>query len=635
VSPFDSLIALAWSDICFLFYTSLIKPDHPHRGILCLSKNNIMAKSVAEFTIERLSEWGIKRIYGYPGDGINGLIGALRTADGKIDFIQVRHEENAAFMATAHAKFTGEVGVCMATSGPGAIHLLNGLYDAKMDHQPVVAIIGQQARAAMGGSYQQEVDLISLYKDVAGYVQMAIEPSQTRHLIDRAMRNALAKKTVSCIIFPNDLQEINYEEPARHHGTIHSSIGYNSPRILPKEEDLQRAAKILNAGEKVAILVGAGAKGAEDEVMRVAELLGAGVAKALLGRAVLPDDLPYVTGSIGLLGTKPSWDMMTECDTLLMIGSGFPYSEFLPKEGQARGVQIDIDGTMLGIRYPMDVHLQGDSKETLKALIPLLQRKDSRSWREKLEKEIDRWWRVLDAKAHSSAKPINPQYVYWELSKRLPDNCILSADSGSTAAWFARDLKIRKGMMASLSGNLATMCPGMPYTIAAKFAYPDRMPIGLIGDGAMQMLGINEMITISKYWKRWQDPRLMILVLNNRDLNMVSWEQRAMVGDPKFDASQDIPDFPYAEYAKMLGLEGIKVEDSEDVPGALDKAFAARKPFLFEAVTDPSVPMMPPHISFDEIKKFSKSILFGGDSDAKDIIKQTYKEVVDEYFPGK
>jgi len=594
-----------------------------------------MAKSVAEFTIDRLVEWGVRRIYGYPGDGINGLMGALRKNENRIEFIQVRHEENAAFMATGHAKFTDEPGVCMATSGPGAIHLLNGLYDAKMDHQPVVAIVGQQAMASMGGSYQQEVDLISLFKDVAGYVQMAIQPSQARHLIDRAFRNALSNRTVSCVIFPNDLQEMKYTEPARHHGTIHSSVGFNSPRVLPKEQDLERAAKILNEGERVAILIGAGAKGAEAEVMQVAELLGAGVAKALLGRAVLPDDLPYVTGSIGLLGTKPSWDMMSECDTLLMIGSGFPYSEYLPKEGQARGVQIDIDATMLGIRYPMDVHLVGDSRETLRALIPLLKRKEERHWRKRLEEEIDRWWRVLDAKAHNSAKPINPQYVFWELSKRLPDNCILSADSGSTAAWFARDLKIRKGMMASLSGNLATMCPGMPYTIAAKFAYPDRMPIGLIGDGAMQMLGINEMITIAKYWKRWKDPRLMILVLNNHDLNMVSWEQRAMVGDPKFDASQDIPDFHYAEYAKMLGLEGIKIEEPENVASALDEAFARSKPVLVEAVTDPAVPMMPPHISFDQIRKFSKSILFGGDADAKDIIKQTYKEVVDEYFPGK
>src|ERR1051326_2377089 len=591
-----------------------------------------MAKSVAEFTIDRLSEWGIKRIYGYPGDGINGFMGALRSAQDKIDFIQVRHEENAALMATAHEKFTGEAGVCMATSGPGAIHLLNGLYDAKMDHQPVVAIVGQQAMACIGGSYQQEVDLISLFKDVAGYVQMAIEPSQARHLVDRAFRHSLSKRTVSCIIFPNDLQEMKYEEPARHHGTIHSSIGYNRPRILPTDEDLQRAATILNNGEKVAILVGAGAKGAEDEVIKVAELLQAGVAKALLGKAVLPDDLPYVTGSIGLLGTKPSWDLMTECDTLLMIGSGFPYSEYLPKEGQAKGVQIDIDGTMLGIRYPMDVHLQGDSKETLRALIPFLKQKEDKSWREKLEKEIDRWWRVLDAKAHNEAKPLNPQYVYWELSKRLPDNCILSADSGSTAAWFARDLKIRRGMMASLSGNLATMCPGMPHTIAAKFVYPDRVVIATVGDGAMLMNGINEVITIAHYWKKWSDPRLIIMVLANRDLNQVTWEERVMAGDPRYPCSQTVPQFEFARYAQMLGLIGIRVDKPEQIADAWDQALSATRPVILEVITDPEVPTLPPHITFDEAKKFMESML-AGDPHLGHIIKQTFKEAVQGILP--
>ena len=593
-----------------------------------------MAKTVADYTIKRISEWGIKRIFGFPGDGINGFMGALNRADGAIDFVQVRHEEMAAFMACAHAKFTGEVGVCMATSGPGAIHLLNGLYDAKMDHQPVVAIVGQQARQALGGHYQQEVDLISLFKDVAGeYVHMCSDPMQTRHLIDRAFRIAMAERCVTCLIFPNDVQEVEVEEPARAHGTIHSGIGYQKPSVIPKAEDLQRAADILNAGKKVAMLVGAGAMEAADEVIEVAQLLGAGVAKALLGKAVLPDDLPFVTGSIGLLGTKPSWDLMTDCDTLLMVGSSFPYSEYLPKEGQAKGVQVDLDGKMLSIRYPMDVCLQGDSKETLKALIPLLKRKEDRSWQENIEKEVERWWRVLEARSQDSADPINPQQVFWELSKRLPDNCILSADSGSTAAWFARDLKIRKGMKASLSGNLATMCPGMPYTIAAKFAYPDRMPICLIGDGAFQMLGMNGMITIAKYWKEWSDPRLMILVLNNRDLNMVTWEQRAMVGDPRYDASQSVPDFPYAEYAKMLGLDGIKVDDPKKVGDALDYAFSAKRPVLVEAYTDPSVPMTPPHINFKQMKAYTSAIV-KGDSKAWDMVKQTYKDVVDEYFPA-
>ncbi|MBD0289526.1 MAG: thiamine pyrophosphate-requiring protein, partial [Flavisolibacter sp.] len=457
-----------------------------------------MAKTVSDYIINRLSDWGIKRIYGYPGDGINGLMGAVSRAEEKIEFIQVRHEESAAFMACAHAKFTGEPGLCMATSGPGAIHLLNGLYDAKMDHQPVVAIVGQQARSALGGAYQQEVDLLSLFKDVAGeYVQMAVEPSQVRHLIDRAIRIAKAERTVTCVIIPNDLQEMDYKEPERAHGTLHSGIGLSSSILVPAKEELERAANILNEGQRVALLIGAGASAAAAEVIEVAEILGAGVAKALLGKAVLPDDLPFVTGSIGLLGTKPSWDMMMECDTLFMIGSNFPYSEFLPKEGQARGVQIDIDAKMLGIRYPMEVHLHGDSKETLRALIPLLKKKEGRSWRAKLEGEIQRWWHVLDKKAENEADPVNPQYVFSELSKRLPDNCILTADSGSTTAWFAQYLKVREGMMASLSGNLATMCPSVPYAIAAKFAYPDKMPIALSGDGAMQMQGINELITIA------------------------------------------------------------------------------------------------------------------------------------------
>jgi pyruvate dehydrogenase (quinone) len=592
-----------------------------------------MSILVSDFLIDRLAAWNVKRIFGYPGDGINGIMGALNRADGKIDFVQTRHEEMAAFMACAHAKFTGEVGVCLATSGPGAIHLLNGLYDAKMDHQPVVAIVGQQARAAMGGDYQQEVDLISLFKDVAHeYVHMCSDPSQMRHLVDRAMRIAQSNRTVTCIIIPNDIQEIDYEEPARQHGTIHSSLGYLKPEIVPNINDLERAADLLNEGTKVAMLVGAGAFNAADEIMFTAELLGAGVAKALLGKAVLPDDLPYVTGSIGLLGTKPSYDLMMECDTLLMVGTSFPYSEFLPKEGQARAVQIDIDGKMLGIRYPTEINLQGDSKATLQALIPLLKRKVNRDWREQIENEVERWWKVMEARAMNSADPINPQRVFWELSSRLPANCILTADSGSTASWFARDLKIRKGMMASLSGNLATMCPGVPYAIAAKFAYPERMPIALVGDGAMQMLGINGMITIAKYWKQWEDPRLMIVVLNNHDLNMVTWEQRVMVGDPKFEASQNVPEFNYAAYAKLLGLEGIRVEKPEDIEFALEQAMSAQRPVLLDVLTDPNVPPLPPHINFKQAKAFTSAIL-KGDDDAWDMIKQTYKDVVESYLP--
>ena len=591
-----------------------------------------MSMTVGDYLIQRLHEWGVTRIYGFPGDGINGVMGALNRADKKIDFIQVRHEENAAFMACAHAKYTGEVGVCMATSGPGAIHLLNGLYDAKMDHQSVIAIVGQSARTAIGGNYQQEVDLQSLFKDVAHeYVQTVMVPSQMRTLTDRAMRIAKSERTVTCIIIPNDIQDEDFEEPSRGHNTNHTSVHFSYPQMVPNASDLQEAAHILNKGKKIAMLIGAGASGAADEVIQVAELLGAGVAKALLGKDVLPDDIPYVTGSIGLLGTKPSWDLMMDCDTLLMVGSSFPYSEFLPKEGQARGIQIDINGKMLGIRYPMELNLQGDSKETLKALIPLLEQKKDREWQETIEKNVKEWWEVLKARAMSSADPINPQRIFYEMSSLLPDNCILAADSGTSSDWYARDIKIRKGMKASLSGNLASMCPGVPYVIAAKFAFPDRMAIAFIGDGAMQMLGNGGLITIAKYWKRWKNPRMMIVVLNNRDLNQVTWEQRIMAGDPKFEASQDVPDFPYAEYAKMLGLDGIKVDKEDDIAGALKRAFACKKPVLLEAYTDPSVPPLPPHITIKQAKAFASSML-KGDENAWDVIKQSWKGVLKEYI---
>jgi len=597
-----------------------------------------MSQTVGDYLLDRLATWGVKRIYGYPGDGINGIMGAFqRSSNGeRPEFIQVRHEEMAAFMASAHAKFTGEVGVCMATSGPGAIHLLNGLYDAKLDHQPVVAIVGQQARAGLGGNYQQEVDLQTLFKDVAHeFVQMAMEPAQIRHLVDRALRIALAERTVTAIIIPNDVQDADaVPQPAHAHGTVHSGPGYRAPRVVPGEDDLDRAAAVLNAGERVAMLVGQGALQAGDEVAAIADTLGAGVAKALLGKAVLPDDLPYVTGSIGLLGTKPSWDLMQGCDTLLMVGSSFPYSEFLPEEGQARGVQIDIDGRMLGIRYPMEVNLVGDSAETLRALLPRLQRKQDRSWREQIESQVAGWWRLIEERAQLAADPINPQLVFYELSKRLPDGAIVTADSGSSANWYARDIRLRKGMMASLSGTLATMGPGVPYAIGAKFAHPDRPVFALVGDGAMQMNGINELITIAKYRHRWRDQRLIVLVLNNRDLNQVTWEQRAMEGDPKFEGSQDLPDFPYARYAELLGLKGIRVDQPGQVAAAWDEALSADRPVVLEAVTDPEVPPLPPHITLEQAKALSKALI-GGDPNAGSIVRQSFKQKAQEFLPGR
>lgn len=586
-----------------------------------------MSEKVSDFMLKRLSEWGVRQVYGYPGDGINGLLGAFGRGSGGMRFIQVRHEEMAAFMACAHAKFTGEMGVCMATSGPGAVHLLNGLYDASMDHVPVLAIVGQQALTALGGSYQQEIDLISLFKDVArDYVQMATTPTQVRHLVDRAVRIAKSHRTVTCIIVPNDLQEMSAaEKPPRAHGTVHSGIDYCEPRVVPAEKDLDRAAEVLNSGEKVAMLIGAGAMHAPQEVMQTAELLSAGVAKALLGKAALPDDLPYVTGAIGLLGTKPSWDMMTNCDTLLMVGTSFPYSEFLPEEGQARGVQIDIEGSMLGIRYPTEVNLVGDSAETLRALIPRLKRKENRKWQETIQKEVAEWWEVLENRAMQPANPLNPQRVFWDLSPRLPDNCIISSDSGSAANWFARDLKIRRGMMASLSGNLATMGPGVPYAIGAKFVHPERVAIATVGDGAMQMNGNNGLITISKYWQEWSEPRLVVLVLHNNDLNQVTWEQRALSGDPKFECSQDLPDFPYARYAESLGLKGILVDTPDDIGGAFDEAFSADRPTVIDAITDPDVPPLPPHIRFEQAKAFA-SAFWKGDPEQAGVIRQTLRE---------
>jgi pyruvate dehydrogenase (quinone) len=596
-----------------------------------------MSETCSDFLIERLHEWKVRRIFGYPGDGINGIMGALDRAektDHKMEFIQTRHEEMAAFMACGHAKFTGEVGVCLATSGPGAVHLLNGLYDAKMDHQPVVAIVGQSSRQAMGGNYQQELDLISLFKDVAGeYVQQASHPAQIRHLVDRAMRIAKAERTVTCLIIPNDLQEVKaVKEPAHTHNTIHSGVGHVTPRVIPAEKDLRKAADILNEGQRVAILIGAGAMLAGDEVVQVADRLGAGVAKALLGKAALPDDLPFVTGSIGLLGTKPSWDMMMNCDTLFMIGTSFPYSEFLPKEGQAKCVQIDIDQRMLSLRYPADVCLAGDSAETLRALLPLVKRKEDRSWREKIEKEIERWWQVLEARAMNDAHPLNPQRVFWELSLQLPDHCILCSDSGSSANWFARDLKIRTGMMASLSGNLATMGPGVPYAIAAKFAHPERVVIALVGDGAMQMNGNNGLVTISKYWKQWKDPRLIVLVLNNSDLNQVTWEQRVMTGDKKYEPSQDLPEFHYAHYATMLGLKGIHLDNPAHVAGAWKEALNAECPVVIDAHTDPQVPPLPPHITLEQARHFMSSILHG-DPERGGMIRQSFKDAVESFLP--
>jgi len=572
-----------------------------------------MAELVADFILERLREWGVGRIYGYPGDGINGFLGALERSGGNPEFVQARHEEMAAFMACGHAKFTGEVGVCLATSGPGAIHLLNGLYDAKLDHAPVVAIVGQQKRMSLGAAYQQEVDLQVLFKDVSEFVQVCMEPAQARHLVDRAVRIALDRRAVCTLIIPNDVQEEKaVPSPPREHGAVYSSVGYARPRIIPHDAELDRAAEILNRGEKVAILIGQGAAGAADEVVQTADLLGAGVAKALLGKSALPDDLPFVTGSIGLLGTTASYELMKGCDTLLLVGTSFPYAEFLPKEGQARCVEIEIDASRMGIRYPVDVQLIGDAKETLRELIPRLQRKDDRAWRERVAGQVAEWWGVVEDRALMDADPMNPQRVAHELSERLPADAILCADSGSSTNWWARQVKLKQGNLASLSGTLATMGPGVPYAIAAKFAYPDRPVIAFVGDGAFQMNGMNELITVKRYHDRWQEnPTLVFCIFNNQDLNQVTWEQRVLAGDPKYPATQWIPDVPYARYAELLGFEGIYCDDGDAVGSAWERALAAGRPCVLEVKVDPEIPPLPPHITVEQAKKMAKAMVKG------------------------
>jgi pyruvate dehydrogenase (quinone) len=610
-------------------------PRRPSSSTAYLEKAPAMSKTVGDFFWERLYEWGVRKVFGYPGDGINGLLGALnRFGTEKIEFIQVRHEEMAAFMASAYAKFTGDIGVCIATSGPGASHLLTGLYDARLDHMPVLAIAGQQARTALGAHYQQELDLQNMFKDVAGsFVQQASAPAQVRHLVDRSVRIAKANRRVTALIFPNDLQEMAYEDPPRKHGTAHSGVGYSAPKVLPYDEDLRRAAGVLNDGNKVAILVGAGALKAADEVIAVADRLGAGVAKALLGKAALPDDLPWVTGSIGLLGTKPSWDMIMSCDTLLMIGSGFPYSEFLPKPGAARGVQIDLEPEMLSLRYPMEVNLVGDSAETLRALLPLLQDKPDRSWRKEIESSVEEWWRMLEARAMHSANPVNPQRVVWELSPRVPERAIVTSDSGSCANWYARDLKVQRGMMCSLSGGLASMGAAVPYAIAAKTAHPDRPVIALVGDGAMQMNNMGELITVAKYWRNWANPIWVCCVFNNEDLNQVTWEQRVQEGDPKFEASQQIPNVPYHRFAESIGLRGIYVDDPEKLGAAWEEALTSARPVVLEVKTDPNVPPLPPHITFEQMKKLTSNLL-SPDPEEGNVIVNTAKEVLSGILPS-
>src|SRR3954462_14791014 len=595
-----------------------------------------MAQTVGDYLLQRLREWGVEQVFAYPGDGINGLVASFGKADNQPRFVQARHEEMAAFSAVGYAKFSGKVGVCMATSGPGAIHLLNGLYDAKLDHVPVVAIVGQTARSAMGGSYQQEVDLQALYKDVASeYLVEVNVAEQLPNALDRAIRTAESSRCPTALIIPADLQEEPYEPPKHAFKQVPSSppgTSWLSP--VPAERGLDAAAEVLNAGEKVAILVGQGARGAAEEVRQLAEVPGAGGAKALLGKDVLSDELPYVTGAIGLLGTRPSYELMRDCDTLLIVGSNFPYSQFLPDFGQARAVQIDLDGKFIGMRYPTEVNLVGDSAATLRALLPKLTSKADRSWRETIEKNVASWWDTVDKEAAVDADPVNPMAIVNELSKRIPENAIVTADSGSSTNWYARTPRMRGDMRGSLSGTLATMGPGVPYAIGAKFAHPDRPVIALVGDGAMQMNGLAELITIARYHTLWSDPRCVICVFHNNDLNQVTWELRAMGGAPKFEESQVLPDVDYAAFARSVGLTAVTVDKPDQLASAWDTVLGAGKAAVLDVRCGPEVPPTPPNATFEQVKSAAQAVL-KGDQDAFRLVAQGVKTKLQEFLPGR
>jgi pyruvate dehydrogenase (quinone) len=578
--------------------------------------------TVADHVVDRMASWGVHRYYGYPGDGINGLTAALQRRE-DLAFLQVRHEETAGFAASAHVKYGGgPIGAALVTSGPGAVHLLNGLYDARLDHQPVVALVGQTALTAQGGGYYQEIDLLALFKDVAGFVAQLGDPSQVRHLVDRACRTALAHRTVAVLVLPNDIQDAKAVlDPPHAHAHYATSNAPSSRPTVPPDADLHAAADLLRGGDRVAMLVGQGAYGAEAEVASIAARLGAGVSTALLAMPVVDQRAPWVTGAIGLLGTVPSLRLMQDCDRLLIVGSNMPYGEFYPPEG-VPAVQIDIDGAAMGLRYPTQVNLTGDAGPTLRALEGLLAgHTPPPAWRDRIAEHTASWRTGQREVAAQPADPVNPQLVLTELDARLPGDAMLAVDCGTVTAWFARHLHVRPGMLASLSGTLLSMGGGLPYGIAAKFAHPDRPVLALLGDGAMQMNGVNELITVARYWREWADPRMVVLVLNNRDLSFVSWEQRSGEGAPKFDESQLLPDVDYAAWARSLGLAGTRVDDPAQVGPAWEAALGADRPTVIDAVVDPAELMVPPQFTAAEARNSVLSLI-RGDTDWRGILRR-------------
>ncbi|MEU4361475.1 thiamine pyrophosphate-requiring protein [Promicromonospora sp. NPDC023987] len=577
---------------------------------------------VADGIVSRLVDWDVRRIFGYAGDGVDPILAALRRQQDRIELVTARHEEMAAFMATGHAKYGGGVGVCLATQGPGAVHLLNGLYDAKLDRRPVVAIVGQVVSSALGSGYQQEVDLHTLFKDVcAQYVQVASSPQQLPHVLDNAFRTALATSSPVCVIVPHDVQQAEAPEPGQEHGFVVSSTAYAQPRTIPDVARLESAADLLGAGRRVAILAGQGAAGAEGPLREIAERLGAGITTSLLGKPLLDESLPYHCGVMGHLGTTASADLMAGCDTLLIVGSNDPWTEFYPAPGQARAVQVDVAARNIGTKFPVEVALVGDAASTLNALVPLLPAQPG--WRPEVESSVTAWRELAGQRVAQRPARLNPQLVVSELSAHLPPDVQVAVDVGSVTYWYARFLRLPSGAPAHLSSTLASMGSAMPYGIAAKLLHPDRPVVVLAGDGAMQMNGLSELITVADRWRRWPDPRFVVLVLNNGDLAEVSWEQREMEGDPRFPTSQTVPPFPYAAYAELLGLKGLRVEEPGQVRQAWTEALSADRPVVVEAVVDPDVPLLPPRQPEEKLRRTLHGLEQerGGDQ-ARDLLRE-------------
>lgn len=582
-----------------------------------------MAKTVAEMLIDRLIDWGVNTIFGFPGDGVNGIFEALRTNQEKIKFIQVRHEEAAAFAAVGYAKYTGRLGVCLATSGPGGIHLLNGLYDAKCDGQPVLAITGHTFHDLIGTHYQQDVDLDKLFMDVAVYNQRVMGPAHVTNLVDEAIKTALARRGVAHITIPKDVQDWSDSDAVRSAANIpaHSADLYAQAYPLPHSKQLQQAADIINEGSKVAILAGRGCLGAREEVLKLAEIVAGPIIKPLLGKAVVPDRSPYTTGGIGLLGTAPSQDAMKECDTLVMLGTSFPYLEFYPKPGDAKTVQVDLDSARIGLRHQADVGLVGDCRDVLRALLPLINQKEDRSFLEAAQSNMKDWNELMTTRGTNTDLPMKPQVVTYELNKLLADDAIVSSDSGTIATWTARYIEMRDRMQFSLSGTLATMANGLPYSIGAAVAYPGRQVVCIVGDGGFTML-MGEVATLVKY-----NLPVKVIIIKNDVLGMIKWEQMVLEGNPQFGVQ--LQPINFAAYARACGAGGFTIEKPQDAEAVLREALAYDGPAIVEAVVDPNEPPLPGNISVKQALKFAEA-LARGEKDRWNIIKTVLKDRIRE-----